>query len=212
MKNKISTLTKVNQNLKDENTRLSKLCRAEELKSLACMELVSLQQDVGSVTEASITQQKTEIELIQKLCDGTPWGNILEVPTSSKDSRGRCDISAVSANWTSSLVSEAIENIVQQYSCTVSKEMEHEASHAPNEFIESNLDTDNDEMGNLLDTVNKIKKTILVQSRSNLIMHENNTVLISSVKAKISKIQDIFYHRLHRDSHLRISSRGAKKG
>ena len=32
MKNKITTLTKVNQNLKDENTRLSKLCRAEELK------------------------------------------------------------------------------------------------------------------------------------------------------------------------------------
>ena len=79
MKNKISTLTKVNQNLKDENTRLSKLCRAEELKSLACMELVSLQQDVGSVTEASITQQKNEIELIQKLCDGTPWGNILNL-------------------------------------------------------------------------------------------------------------------------------------
>ena len=74
------------------------------------MELVSLQQDVGSVTEASITQQKTEIELIQKLCDGTPWGNILEVPTSSKILGGR-DISAVSTTWTSSLFLKQLKTL-----------------------------------------------------------------------------------------------------
>ena len=80
MKSEITTLTEVNRNLIAENARLSKLYRQEQLKSLACMDLVSLQQDLGSVTEASIKQQKSEIEMIQKLCDGTPWGKILWAP------------------------------------------------------------------------------------------------------------------------------------
>ena len=36
--------------------------------------------------------------------------------------------------------------------------MEHEASHAPNELTENYLDTDNDEMENMLDAVNKRRK------------------------------------------------------
>ena len=209
MKSEITTLTEVKQNLIAENARLSKRYRQEQLKSLSCMDLVSLQQDLGSVSEASIKQQKSEIEMIQKICDGTPWGEILRAPSDQNSAEEHQiklhGISAVSATWASSLVSQAIENIVNQYSLNESKEVGHETMHASNEIIESCLDTDDNEMKSLLDSINRMKESILTKSRNNLVMHENNKAMISLVKSKVSKIQDIFYHRLHRDSHLKIS-------
>ena len=65
MKNELIKLQIMNKNLKMESNRVSKLYEAEQFKSMSFMKLISLQEELASVVNTSITQQKQDIEYIQ---------------------------------------------------------------------------------------------------------------------------------------------------
>ena len=66
------------------------------------------------------------------------------------------------------------------------------------ESMENNV-----EILNALANINSMKQNIVKKSTKQFRIHEINKEMTNAIKAKLSKIQEIFYHRLHRDKNIR---------
>ncbi len=206
MKNTIIKLKKKNEGLNAQNNSLKNSLDAEQFKSLSFMKIISLQQDLAMVIDTSMRQQKQDMEYIQTLCDETPWGSILNSP-SNREGTGY-DVSTVSAIWVSSIVSNALRKIVKQYNFNygINEEEDEQLEKIGIENSNNSTDDENNkcniEIVNALTNIENMKQNIVKKSTKQFRVHEINKEMINTVKAKITKIQDIFYHRLHRDNNI----------
>ena len=206
MKNELIKLQIMNKNLKMESNRVSKLYEAEQFKSMSFMKLISLQEELTSVVNTSITQQKQDIEYIQNICNNTPWNTILESPVKGNE---KAYLSNISAIWVSSLVSNALSKIVKQYNFDygIVGEEKDDDHNINNDNDDDDDDTEsmenNVEILNALANIKSMKQNIVKKSTKQFRIHEINKEMTNAIKAKLSKIQEIFYHRLHRDKNIR---------
>ena len=196
----------MNKNLKMESNRVRKLYEAEQFKSMSFMKLISLQEELTSVVNTSITQQKQDIEYIQNICNNTPWNTILESPVKGNE---KAYVSNISAIWVSSLVSNALSKIVKQYNFDYGivgeeKDDEHNINNDNDDDDDDTESMENNvEILNALANIKSMKQNIVKKSTKQFRIHEINKEMTHAIKAKLSKIQEIFYHRLHRDKNIR---------
>ena len=108
----------------------------------------------------------------------------------------------------SSLVSNALSKVVKQYNFDygiVGEEKDDDHNNNNNNDDDDNTESmeNNVEMLNALANIKSMKQNIVKKSTKQFRIHEINKEMTNAIKAKLSKIQEIFYHRLHRDKNIR---------